>query len=306
MSDQITTPPPGDTAPPPPGDTTRPSPGDTTPPPPPPTAAPDGPALPHADEAPAPKDRRVLRAVARWSAALVLCGGLGAGVATYLSSLDRGEVPGLATESDGRWDYPELRLPALHKGEPVPRASANTAGRHYADPRDLVLPAPAGSRPDAALSGGIVPEEKYLAEYPKDDRARLALALEDYGLRQVAARGWTMPDGTHSRVYLLRFGSAGLVGSFADQALELGGVPGIQPRGSGSSDMDPGWTAPASDARLGDFFVYAEAKPYGARQVRHGYIASGDTLALVVQDSAGATPAVPFRQTLILQTQLLS
>ncbi|MYT20663.1 hypothetical protein GTW69_10235 [Streptomyces sp. SID7760] len=34
------------------------------------------------------------------------------------------------------------------------------------------------------------------------------------GLRQIAARGWTTPDGTRTRVYLLRFHAAGFVDGF--------------------------------------------------------------------------------------------
>lgn len=33
----------------------------------------------------------------------------------------------------------------------------------------------------------------------------------DAGLRLIAARGWTTPDGTHTRIYLLRFGTAAVV-----------------------------------------------------------------------------------------------
>ncbi|MFI1453198.1 hypothetical protein [Streptomyces roseus] len=34
------------------------------------------------------------------------------------------------------------------------------------------------------------------------------MELEYEGLRQIAARGWTTPDGTRTRVYLLRFHAA--------------------------------------------------------------------------------------------------
>ncbi|MFE9853800.1 hypothetical protein [Streptomyces sp. NPDC005780] len=54
-------------------------------------------------------------------------------------------------------------------------------------------------------------------------------------------------------------------------------------------------------------YVFAEAKPFGAAQVRQSYLAAGDTVALIVQSrkGGGGTPRVPFHQTVILQNQLL-
>ncbi|MFG3141522.1 hypothetical protein ACGFZA_35570 [Streptomyces sp. NPDC048211] len=53
--------------------------------------------------------------------------------------------------------------------------------------------------------------------------------------------------------------------------------------------------------------MFGEQKPFGAAQVRQGYLVSGDTVALVVQSrrGGGGTPRIPFHQTLILQNQLL-
>lgn len=52
-------------------------------------------------------------------------------------------------------------------------------------------------------------------------------------------------------------------------------------------------------------YAYGEAKPYGAEQVREAYLVSGDVLGLVVQSRKGAAAAVPFQQTVVLQSQLL-
>lgn len=71
--------------------------------------------------------RRVLWAVARWTAAVLVCGGLGTGTAFGIASMERHEVPGLATESDGRWEYPKLSLPALPADAPRPTATATWA-----------------------------------------------------------------------------------------------------------------------------------------------------------------------------------
>ncbi|NED90306.1 hypothetical protein G3I76_60795, partial [Streptomyces sp. SID11233] len=70
------------------------------------------------------------------------------------TAMHRDDVPGLSTKGDGRWDYPALSLPALREGEPRPGDEANRAGLHFADPRDLLLPAPAGAEADKALPGG--------------------------------------------------------------------------------------------------------------------------------------------------------
>jgi hypothetical protein len=243
----------------------------------------------------------------RWGLAVVLCAGLGGGSAAYLTSLHRHEVPGLSTKSDGRWKYPRLTLPALRAGEPQPGDPANSAGTHFADPRDLLIPAPEGAKPDKALPGGVVPVDRYLAEYGEDDRAGLRDGLDVAGLRQVTARGWTMPDGTHARVYLLRFPSSGLAASYLGASLRAAtDRPGTEPGGSSLSGRDPRWEPFPSAYVLGSGTAYEEKAPFGARQVRHGYVRMGDTLAFVITDHAGRNPAVPFRQTMILQGQLLA
>lgn len=97
--------------------------------------------VPAADAAARPP-RRVLRAVARWTAAALAFGVLGTGTAFGIASMERTDVPGLATEGDGRWDYPELTLPALPAGSPRPFSPGNPAEIHHADLRELLLPAP--------------------------------------------------------------------------------------------------------------------------------------------------------------------
>src|SRR5690606_1129705 len=121
------------------------------------------------DASPKPP-RRVLRAVARWTAAALAFGVLGTGTAFGIASLERTDVPGLATEDDGRWDYPELSLPALPAGSPRPFSAGNPAEIHHADLRDLLLPAPAGAAPDKKLTGGWISTETFLDAYRQQDR----------------------------------------------------------------------------------------------------------------------------------------
>ncbi|MBN0045115.1 hypothetical protein JS756_13540 [Streptomyces actuosus] len=267
-------------------------------------AAADVPPGPPAAE----KDRRVLRAFLRWTAAVVVFAAVGAGTAYGITRMERTEVPGLATQPDGRWEYPELTKPPLPAGSPGPLAPDNASGAHYADLRALVLPAPAGATQDTALRGkdGWLATKDFLAEYAdEEERQEFSDRLLDDGLRHIAARGWTTPDGTRTRIYLLRFGTAAVVdGIMADDMVPYG-TPAYRLRGTEYSDYDDGFPQ-ASEVKGVQRTTYAESEPYGDEMVRHAYLAAGDTLALVVQSHKGGTVAeVPFRQTVVLQSQLL-
>ncbi|MEW2498002.1 hypothetical protein AB0942_31360 [Streptomyces nodosus] len=260
---------------------------------------------------PAPrKDRRVLRAVLRWTAAVVVFAVAGSGTAYGIVRMERTDVPGLTTASDGRWDYPEIVRPPLPSGSPAPRAESNKAGAHHADLRALVLPAPEGAREDKALRGadGWLPTKDFLAEYAQqDERKKFGQQLTDHGLRHIAARGWTTPDGTRTRIYLLQFNSAALVDHLVGTEWGLAPYngPGYQIRGAETSVYDKDFPG---QARIDDiaYTVYAEAKPYGAEQVRQAYLTAGDTLAVILQTRKGAAHAVPFHQTVALQGELLA
>ncbi|MFJ8693898.1 hypothetical protein [Streptomyces roseolilacinus] len=236
--------------------------------------------------------------------AVLVFGGLGTGTAYGIASMDRADVPGLATESDGRWDYPQLTLPALPEGSPRPFTDGNWHHVHHADLRRLLLPAPAGATVHEGLAGGWVKEARYLSEYAEDHRPGLEQALTDYAVRHTAARGWTMPDGTTTRVYLLRFLSSDMAEEFAQSEIGAGLSPDAVLTSAPESRLDESWewddlTAPVI------LHVYDEARPYGAEHTRQAYLLAGDTLGLVVQSRKGAVPAVPFRQTVVLQSQLL-
>ncbi|MGC9543747.1 hypothetical protein [Streptomyces sp. UG1] len=257
-------------------------------------------------EPPAPKDRRILRAALRWTAAVVVFAAVGAGTAYGITEMERTDVPGLATESDGRWEYPTLTKPPLPSGSPGPLAEANTAGTHHADLRALVLPAPEGAEEDTALRGedGWLETGDFLAQYPdKEEREELRQRLVDSGLRHVAARGWTTEDGTHTRVYLLHFGTAAVVDDLVG-ALASYNAPNHTVRGVEAFTLDEDFAeAPQLDGTTR--LAYVEAAPTGAEQVRQAYVSAGDVLAMIVQSRKGTAHAVPFQQTVMLQTQLL-
>ncbi|MFE3036153.1 hypothetical protein ACFXKY_31435 [Streptomyces canus] len=260
-----------------------------------------------APQAPAPpKDRRVLRAVLRWTAAVVVFAAVGAGTAYGIAGMERTDVPGLRTASDGRWDYPTLTKPPLPSGSPGPFADTNKTGAHYADLRQLVLPAPRGATVDRTLAGtdGWLPTKTFLAQYEeKEDRAELAQRFTDYGLRHIAARGWTTPDGTRTAVYLLQFDSAAVLDDF-DSRIAPYDSPSYALRGAAESVADedfPDASLVTNVTRI----AYAESKPYGTEQTRQAYLTAGDVFAVVVQSRRGSALTVPFRQTVTLQAQLL-
>ncbi|MFJ5098542.1 hypothetical protein [Streptomyces sp. NPDC088557] len=251
------------------------------------------------------RTRRVLWAVARWTAAVVVCGGVGTGTALGITGLDRDEVPGLATESDGRWEYPRLALPALPADKPRPFTAANDGEIHHADPRALLLPAPAGATPDPKLDGGFVSTEAYLSLYGEEFRGDLRKSLSDSTLRHVVARGWTMPDGTRTSIHLLRFSSVAYAESYGDTALEVDGTSGPKALPLGVETPVPETLADDVEVPETRAYVYREKKPYGAEQTRWAYVQAGDTLALITQTRKGESLAVPFQQTATLQNQLL-
>ncbi|OCC11416.1 hypothetical protein [Streptomyces sp. PTY087I2] len=266
---------------------------------------PDAPPAAPADVVPRPP-RRVLRAVARWTAAALAFGVLGTGTAFGIASLERTDVPGLATEGDGRWDYPELSLPALPAGSPRPFSPGNPAEIHHADLRELLLPAPAGAKPDKKLTGGWISTETFLDAYREQDRRSVAQVLKDGAPRHIAARGWTMPDGTTSRIYLVRFNSTAFASGMID-ALNVGSSAGTPLARTDTTDLDTTWGS-ANDIENLSSFVFAEQAPFGAEHVRQAYTLAGDTVALVVHERPGKreTALIPFQQTLILQNQLLA
>ncbi|MET8503537.1 hypothetical protein ABZV60_02640 [Streptomyces sp. NPDC004787] len=250
--------------------------------------------------------RRVLGAVARWTAAVLVCGGVGAGTAAGITAMERTDVPGLATESDGRWEYPRLSLPPLPEGSPRPFTSGNEGEIHHADIRRLLLPAPAGATVDPKADGGWTTTEAFLSLYGTDDRAGLQQALADSTLRHIATRSWTMPDGTRSSVHLLRFGSVAYAEEFKDALVASDDgdvVPEVLPAAVQGAKMDTfGDDIDVPGTRP---YVYQEPKPYGPEQTRWAYVQAGDTLAVVLQSRKGGAAAVPFQQTVTLQNQLL-
>ncbi|NEC90982.1 hypothetical protein [Streptomyces sp. SID12501] len=279
------------------------------------TSLPEAPTAPPLIPAPAPpadpvppvrKDRRVLRAALRWTAVVAVFAAVGASAAYGITRMERTDVPGLATEPDGRWEYPVLVRPPLPSGSPAPFADVNPVGAHYADLRALVLPAPKGAEADEGLAGedGWLAKKDFLSEYADgEDRDEFSQVLTDNGLRHIAARGWRTQDGTHTRTYLLQFDTAAVAERLFTDIAHYDS-PEYPIRGGEEAAPDAGFST-ASLLRDIRRSLYVEPKPYGAEQVRHAYLSAGDTIALIVQSRKGEALAVPFQQTVTLQSQLL-
>ncbi|GGS08180.1 hypothetical protein GCM10010269_54160 [Streptomyces humidus] len=267
-----------------------------------------GPAPDTTPEAvPASKDRRVLRAVLRWTAVVTVFAALGAGTAYGITRMERTDLPGLATQPDGRWAYPDITMPPLPAGSRHPFDTRNWAAGHYADLRALRLPAPGGSTEDKALRGadGWLATKDFLTVFEAEkDRGDVGQLLTDSGLRHIAARGWTTADGTHTGVYLMQF-DTGTVAQRVYDTLTSFASPVYAARGAAETEFDEGYPtfADLPNVRRN---AYDEAKPYGAEQLRQAYLQAGDVVALVLQSRRGAAAAVPFQQTVALQSQLLS
>ncbi|MFD6876034.1 MULTISPECIES: hypothetical protein [unclassified Streptomyces] len=267
-------------------------------------AAPAAPATPAPTPAP-PKDRRKVFAFLRWSAAVLVFGAAGAGAAYGVVQPDRTDLPGLATLDDGRWEYPALVKPALPPGAPLPFAKDNEDGIHYAGLTQLLLPAPKGSVPDPGLKlekDSVVTVDTLMEEYEGTAREKLKEGLANDGLRQIVGRGWTTPDGTRTRVYLLRFHSSGFADAFegCGADMNLSGVNRIE--------TDTVWGKAKVDQKAPDttgVTVMEESAPVGDEQVRAACVQSGDVQAVILQTRKGEVPAVPLHQTVILQHQLL-
>ncbi|MFB6522147.1 hypothetical protein [Streptomyces sp. NPDC056401] len=286
---------------------------------PPADSAPGDPFAAPAEPVPAgPKDRRKLFAALRWTAAVLVFAAVGTGVAYGITQPERTDIPGLSTQSDGRLVYPPLAYPTLPAGAPLPGAADNPLGTHYASLGSLLLPAPGTAVPEAGFKAdkdGLLPLDAFLEEYLAEDRARLKETLEHEGLRQVAGRAWTTPDGTRTHLYLLRFHAPGFVDAFqgctintrlvgavaigADE--EWRSVKGTQKNelAGAANDGTPDWRSAA------DVSLYREAKPAGDEESRLGCVQSGDIQAVIIQTRKGEVPTIPLHQAVVLQYQLL-
>ncbi|MFJ8199800.1 hypothetical protein [Streptomyces sp. NPDC096152] len=127
---------------------------------------------------------------------------------------------------------------------------------------------------------------------PEEAEKAEAAAGEGDGEAAGAAGGARVPRG-RSR------GTAVLVAAAAALGLAAGTCVGAQT--AVHDDAFPDAAAVDGIART----VYVEPRPYGTEQVRQAYLSAGDTVAVITQSRKGGAPAVPFQQTVTLQSELL-
>jgi hypothetical protein len=251
----------------------------------------------------------VLRAVARWTVVALVFAGTAGATAYGITERNREDLPGLATASDGRWVYPALAKPALPSGSPPPFVAGNEIERHHADIRDLLLPAPEGAKRDPGLPGPAewTSVDDFVEVYDADYQDSVREDLTAEGSRHIASNGWTMPDGTRTRIDLVRFATNTHANSFSDLAGDRI-APNYVLAEAAESERDATWTSGDGPPEL-DVSVYDEVEPQGSTRVRHAYVRAGDVVALITHfrpADAEGTGQVPFHQTLLLQGLLLA
>jgi len=235
---------------------------------------------------------------------VLLAGGIGTGLTFALTAPARTDLPGLGTPADGRWSFPALVLPALPSGASAPNGNASGGLAHAADPRGLLLPLPTGATADHALASGdgLVGAAAFAALFQDPNQARVDLSTD--AVRTIAARGWTMPDGTTTRVYLLHFRSSDTASDtyaqFTDDSRRLA-VAASAARDQVLDDRDP---APNGE----DDMSMSQPAGSGKGAVRVGFVEAGDMVGMVVMTAPDgkAVPAVDFRQVMVLQEEMLA
>lgn len=241
----------------------------------------------------AARSARRRRAARRWSAAVGVTLVVGAACAYAATVPKRTDIPGLATAGDGRYDFPPLTLPTLPAGQLKPGDADNAGARHLADIRKLLLPAPHGSAPDAALPGahGWVSASDTAKLFNDSGEAN---TLGASGLRHTAAEGWTTAsDGATTKVYVLQ-----LADDKAASAVLANLETGLPAGADGNSQSDDLEFSSDSSA------PYWTTRTGGA-STRYGTFQAGDAVVLVVQSGPAGRPLAPFQQVLLLQDELL-
>ena len=97
--------------------------------------------------------------------------------------------------------------------------------------------------------------------------AAATMRLVDDAVRHIAARGWVMPDGTHTSVHLLQFNSTMYPYLFYVEEIAPGLVPSVSVVGAREAEVDESWPAKAEVPHV-DRYAFDEAKPRDLRSER--------------------------------------
>ncbi|MFD9065822.1 hypothetical protein ACFVZ3_30390 [Kitasatospora purpeofusca] len=291
------------------------------------------PGPPPTDDERAARRTRRRKAAVRWCAAAVICVLAGTGSTLAVTASQRTDLPGLATESDGRYTFPPLALPPLPSGKAAPKENKS---RHAADLRHLLLPVPAeaggpltpaafppptapgsgpaaastgptasttvpGSpAPAAAATGAVWVDCNDLAAEQKDP-AKLRAALTQYACQAATVREWTTSDGTRTQIRLLSFGSSHEAWSVftalrdGDDPKGIAGLGKLAPQGW---DEVYGITLATRATRTADTSTPPPA--------RLAHLAAGDIVGVITMTNPTGVPAAAFQQVVTLQSDLLA
>ncbi|MEV4612207.1 hypothetical protein AB0K43_06325 [Kitasatospora sp. NPDC049258] len=275
-------------------------------------------------------------AMLRWGGAALILVLTGTAAAVAVTLPDRTSLPGLRTPNDGRYAFPQLTLPPLPPGKAEPAKAG--LHRHYADLRQLLLPAPAGAEleqaapapsssasPAAATpaptassasptpgdgasvtaspTAGATPSAAWAEcnDFAAGDKnaPKVTAALLESACRAATKRVWTGPDGTRTEIWLLRFGSNSEANRFYERSATK-----TEPAGTGplkrSDLVFTSMPGVASQARAGD------RKANGSPVAEAADIAAGDVVARIVMTNPAGVPEQAFRQVAVLQADLLA
>ena len=160
------------------------------------------------------------------------------------------------------------------------------------------------------VTGWAVPKD-FCASFIDTETACSSLA--ERGLRRIAARGWTTPDGVHTMVWLLQFPDQSAA-SYADTTLPApmhtfsdvqafdGPGPEAMVWGVGSTAATPGKTVPIAVYKT---VLKADGSSAGALTGRFAHVALGDTVEVVETQGPKSVPETPTDQIVMLQAELL-
>ncbi|GAA4858847.1 hypothetical protein [Kitasatospora terrestris] len=280
-----------------------------------------------------PRPRRDRTAVRRLVAAAAVLLVTATATAVAVTLPDRTDVPGLATPNDGRYTFPDLALPPLPVDGKLPM---DVKGRHQADLRGLLLPAPKEALPEPATaaspsatvsaspgaSASAAPASPSATASSASPAASLPpvvghwvtcdtegtlgrnaeevnARLTENACRAAAAQGWTAKDGTRTEIRLLRFGSQ-------EEATDLLGLLSSM---SGTKHIESSKRDALTEYPVGAGTVLArnsDARATGDIPTgRVAYLQCGDVVAVIELTNPKGVPGQAFRQLIALQSSML-
>lgn len=268
----------------------------------PPVAEPAAAAVPP----PVRKDRRILRGVLRWTAAVAVFAAVGSATAYGVTGMDRTDVPGLATRTDGRWTYPELTAPPLR-----PAAPARSHGPIR--PHPLRGPAEArAARARGCRAGQAPARQGRLAgdgRVPQGVRGHLRTGRAPPAVRRLR----TAPHRRSRLDHVRRHSHARLPAALRHRG--RGGRAAQQPprvvqrarlrRARDGPELSRREVPDGGRERRPVLLGLRRARAVRRRAGEAGVPRAGDVLAVVLQTRKGGAAAVPFQQTVALQSRLL-